>query len=239
MTAWVVFVLGPAFLGVVLLLGGMLSSSRSASRFSTLPSSALVSTSPSDSSSPVDSAANLCLLLNHILLPPQQPENESLHKRLVKVQLNIQHKTMTSYLFSHCAHSCSDRFATQLLMHCSSWWKCWRDDLCSTGRERRGCRPYRSCLGWYAPGFNVPSEVCFQFCPPLWTASRHVGFMQESGETDECPFKWELVCVPCVTRWLLVLFNLADSLFLADSTINSSICEDSLICESVLFLRGK
>jgi hypothetical protein len=32
---------------------------------------------------------------------------------------------------------------------------------------------------------------------------------------------------------------LADTLFLANNLINSAICEDRLICESVLFLRGK
>jgi hypothetical protein len=32
---------------------------------------------------------------------------------------------------------------------------------------------------------------------------------------------------------------LADTLFLANYLINSAICEDRLICESVIFLRGK
>ena len=30
-----------------------------------------------------------------------------------------------------------------------------------------------------APGSDVSAEVCFQFCPPLWTAGRHGCFMGE------------------------------------------------------------
>ncbi len=46
-----------------------------------------------------------------------------------------------------------------------------------------------------------------------------------------------LVCVTCATQGPLVIFSPADTLSLANSTINSAIDEDRLIYESVLFLH--
>ena len=56
------------------------------------------------------------------------------------------------------------------------------------------------------PDFNVPTEVCFQFHPPLWAEGRHGCFMGER-ETDE---RWMQaragVCAVCDSMGPLVIF---------------------------------
>jgi hypothetical protein len=63
----------------------------------------------------------------------------------------------------------------------------------------------------------------------------------DDGYIRECPFRAKLYGTKghVSEAEAAQIFFVADIIFLANNLINSPICEDRLICESVLFLRGK